>query len=223
MVQTLFALMATLDDTNLLHRGGSEGLTSSRPRHGASSIVVASSDPTGAPGRSPSTACVARRLSPGGSADMLAAAWFVHSLRHRSGGHDARHPLPRPGHSIRTCCRCLAGNRQPRPCSRLLRRFSEGTCNSLSAREVTKSTAMWLLSRCSVPPNSRPGAPCATGCRPRASSPATASESLPPMPAPARSTPGKSWTWRGAVPRPWTGPARNRAACWRCAASPRSG
>ena len=27
MVQTLFALMATLDDTNLLHRGGPAGLT----------------------------------------------------------------------------------------------------------------------------------------------------------------------------------------------------
>ena len=43
------------------------------------------------------------------------------------------------------------------------------------------------------------------------------------MPAPAHSMPGKSWTWRGGVPRPWTGPARSRAACWRCAASPGSG
>ena len=85
MVQTLFALMATLDDTNLLHRGGRRGWTSSRPRHGASSIVAASSGRTGAAGAvALHHACVARRLSPGGSADMLAAAWFVHSLRHRS-------------------------------------------------------------------------------------------------------------------------------------------
>ena len=85
MVQTLFALMATLDDTNLLHRGGPGGpAPSSRPRHGAFSIVVASSDPDWRTEALVALhhACVARRLSPGGSADMLAAAWFVHSLQH---------------------------------------------------------------------------------------------------------------------------------------------
>jgi triphosphoribosyl-dephospho-CoA synthase len=83
MVQTLFALMATLDDTNLLHRGGPEGLAFVqaearrfldrggvfRPKWRADALAL-------------HDACVARRLSPGGSADLLAAAWFVHSLRH---------------------------------------------------------------------------------------------------------------------------------------------
>ncbi|WP_448202467.1 triphosphoribosyl-dephospho-CoA synthase MdcB [Azospirillum sp. sgz302134] len=82
MVQTLFALMAELDDTNLLHRGGPAGLVFVqakarafleqggvfRPGWRADALAL-------------HEACVARRLSPGGSADMLAAAWFVHSQR----------------------------------------------------------------------------------------------------------------------------------------------
>jgi triphosphoribosyl-dephospho-CoA synthase len=85
MVQTLFALMATLDDTNLLHRGGPEGLdfVQAEARRFLDRGGVFRSDwRTGAV--AVHHACVARRLSPGGSADMLAAAWFVHSLRHRS-------------------------------------------------------------------------------------------------------------------------------------------
>ena len=83
MVQTLFALMATLDDTNLLHRGGPEGLDfiQAEARRFLDRGGVFRSDwRTGAV--AVHHACVARRLSPGGSADMLAAAWFVHSLRH---------------------------------------------------------------------------------------------------------------------------------------------
>ena len=80
MVQTLFTLMATLDDTNLLHRGGPAGLTFVQAeaqrfldrggvfRPGWRAEALALHD-----------ACIACRLSPGGSADMLAAAWFVHS------------------------------------------------------------------------------------------------------------------------------------------------
>ena len=80
MVQTLFALMAALEDTNLLHRGGPAGLTFVQAeaqrfldrggvfRPGWRAEALALHD-----------ACIARRLSPGGSADMLAAAWFVHS------------------------------------------------------------------------------------------------------------------------------------------------
>ena len=80
MVQTLFALMATLDDTNLLHRGGAAGLAFVqaeaqrfldrggvfRPDWRADALAL-------------HEACIGRHLSPGGSADMLAAAWFVHS------------------------------------------------------------------------------------------------------------------------------------------------
>jgi triphosphoribosyl-dephospho-CoA synthase len=80
MVQTLFVLMAALEDTNLLHRGGPAGLTFVQAeaqrfldrggvfRPGWRAEALALHD-----------ACIARRLSPGGSADMLAAAWFVHS------------------------------------------------------------------------------------------------------------------------------------------------
>lgn len=82
MVQALFAIMAELDDTNLLHRGGPEGL--SFVRQEARTFLSAGGV------RRPAwraravalhEACVARRLSPGGAADMLAAAHFVRQLQ----------------------------------------------------------------------------------------------------------------------------------------------
>lgn len=80
MVQTLFALMARLDDTNLLHRGGPAGLAF------VQALARRFLDRGGvfrADWRTEALALhhsfVARRLSPGGSADMLAAACFVQS------------------------------------------------------------------------------------------------------------------------------------------------
>jgi triphosphoribosyl-dephospho-CoA synthase len=82
LVQSLFAIMAELDDTNLLHRGGKEGLEFVQKRSRAFLLdggVLCSDwedrvlELHGG--------CVARRLSPGGAADMLAAVWFVHLLQ----------------------------------------------------------------------------------------------------------------------------------------------
>jgi triphosphoribosyl-dephospho-CoA synthase len=80
-VQCLLALVAVLPDTNLLWRGGEEGLAFAQA--GATSFLVAG----GAARRgwedeaeSLHRDFVARRLSPGGSADLLAAALFVDRL-----------------------------------------------------------------------------------------------------------------------------------------------
>jgi triphosphoribosyl-dephospho-CoA synthase len=82
LVQSLFAIMAALDDTNLLHRGGRDGLDFVQKRaraflldggvlcSGWQERVLELHDD-----------CKARRLSPGGGADMLAAVWFVHLLQ----------------------------------------------------------------------------------------------------------------------------------------------
>ncbi|MBK1838722.1 triphosphoribosyl-dephospho-CoA synthase MdcB [Azospirillum sp. YIM B02556] len=82
LVQTLFTLMAELEDTNLLHRGGSAGLTfvqgEARRFLDRGGVFQAG---WRAEALALHRACVARRLSPGGSADMLAAAHFVHALR----------------------------------------------------------------------------------------------------------------------------------------------
>lgn len=80
-IQCLFAIMAELQDTNLLHRGGREGLAF--VQHAARRFLNAGGvhdrdwrqralDLHGD--------CVALHLSPGGAADCLAAAWFVHGL-----------------------------------------------------------------------------------------------------------------------------------------------
>ncbi len=81
LVQTLFVIMTRLDDTNLLHRGGAEGFGFARDtaqaflsRGGVHAAdwhhhVVAAH-----------RAFTTRRLSPGGSADMLAATWFLHEI-----------------------------------------------------------------------------------------------------------------------------------------------
>jgi len=82
LVQTLFAVMAELDDTNLLHRGGSEGLAFVRAQaHAFLEAGGVAADGWQERAFALHRACIARRLSPGGAADMLAAAAFVHDLR----------------------------------------------------------------------------------------------------------------------------------------------
>lgn len=77
-VEACFALIASVEDTNLLHRGGLDGL---RFAHDAARSFVASGG-VSAPGwharaQSIHQSFVARRLSPGGSADLLAMTLFV--------------------------------------------------------------------------------------------------------------------------------------------------
>jgi triphosphoribosyl-dephospho-CoA synthase len=73
--------MAQLQDTNLLHRGGPEGLAfvQNAARRFLEAGGVHSRD-----WRQRALDlhgdCVALHLSPGGAADCLAAAWFVHGL-----------------------------------------------------------------------------------------------------------------------------------------------
>jgi triphosphoribosyl-dephospho-CoA synthase len=76
-IAALFALFAAVDDTNVLHRGGAAGLAfvqaCARGFRGAA-------DPL-AYARATHRAFVARGLSPGGSADLLAAALLVDSVQ----------------------------------------------------------------------------------------------------------------------------------------------
>lgn len=80
-VQSLFAVMAVLEDTNLLHRGGAEGLSFVQSRAQAFLDRGGVSHPGW---RKAAMAlhhdCIERNLSPGGAADMLAAACFLQSL-----------------------------------------------------------------------------------------------------------------------------------------------
>ncbi|MGB4360383.1 MAG: triphosphoribosyl-dephospho-CoA synthase, partial [Rhodoferax sp.] len=80
-VQALFATMAALDDTNCVHRGGMDGLrwvqNSAREFLNAGGVLQADWVPQA---RAMHSAFVARRLSPGGSADVLASACWVASL-----------------------------------------------------------------------------------------------------------------------------------------------
>lgn len=79
-VEAFFALVATLDDTNLLHRGGEAGL---RFAQASAREFLAGGGMLAADGAARALArhraFVARNLSPGGSADLLAAALFVHA------------------------------------------------------------------------------------------------------------------------------------------------
>lgn len=77
-VEACFALIAVVEDTNLLHRGGRTGLRFAR--HAARKFIrcggVGRSD-WRARAQTVHESFVARRLSPGGSADILAMSLFV--------------------------------------------------------------------------------------------------------------------------------------------------
>lgn len=80
-VQACFALIAALEDTNLLHRGGAAGLRFAQ--HSAQAFLAAGG--VGRPGwrlaaERTHHAFVARRLSPGGAADLLAMSVFAMAL-----------------------------------------------------------------------------------------------------------------------------------------------
>ncbi|MDS0805889.1 triphosphoribosyl-dephospho-CoA synthase, partial [Burkholderia cenocepacia] len=80
-VAACFALIAVADDTNLLHRGGQDGLDFARATARA---FVACGGVRARNWRLRATAAhrafVARRLSPGGAADLLAMSVFVDAL-----------------------------------------------------------------------------------------------------------------------------------------------
>ncbi|BDB30012.1 triphosphoribosyl-dephospho-CoA synthase MdcB (plasmid) [Cupriavidus sp. P-10] len=80
-VQAFFALMSALDDTNLLHRGGAQGLAFARAI--ARSFLQAGG--VLAPGWQDCAVRIhhafrERWLSPGGSADLLAVCLFIHAM-----------------------------------------------------------------------------------------------------------------------------------------------
>ena len=80
-VQAFFALLASVEDTNLLHRGGAEGLDFAR--RAAARFLAAGGVGQAAwwgPAETVHRDFVARRLSPGGCADLLAFTVFLDEL-----------------------------------------------------------------------------------------------------------------------------------------------
>jgi triphosphoribosyl-dephospho-CoA synthase CitG len=82
-IQTLLLLITTVDDTNLLSRGGRAGLDFARnsARRLLESGEAADMQAVARLDRE----FISRNLSPGGSADLLAATCFLHFLRRRTG------------------------------------------------------------------------------------------------------------------------------------------
>jgi triphosphoribosyl-dephospho-CoA synthase len=83
-VEACFALIAALEDTNLLHRGGLRGLRFAR----RAARAFLDEGGVGRPdwrerARAVHESFVARRLSPGGSADLLAMTLFVEAHERR--------------------------------------------------------------------------------------------------------------------------------------------
>jgi triphosphoribosyl-dephospho-CoA synthase len=80
-LQVFFTILATLDDSNLAHRGGLPGLHFARQQAEAF-LACGGAARTDAHEHAWAIhrAFVARRLSPGGCADMLSAACFLHRL-----------------------------------------------------------------------------------------------------------------------------------------------
>lgn len=80
-VQALFATLAVLDDTNLVHRGGIEGLHFARQQaHRFLNQGGAQGPDWPERARAIHARFVARRLSPGGAADLLGAACWLDAV-----------------------------------------------------------------------------------------------------------------------------------------------
>lgn len=81
-LSAFFALLAHVDDTNVLHRGGAEGLAyvrrAAREFRNAGDVYAIDAF---AHAESIHREFIARRLSPGGCADLLAAALFIHDAQ----------------------------------------------------------------------------------------------------------------------------------------------
>ncbi|CAD6560606.1 triphosphoribosyl-dephospho-CoA synthase [Paraburkholderia sabiae] len=84
-VDTLLAIMASLDDTCLLHRAGLDGLRAGQ--RGARAVLAAGGMSTAA-GRvafdALESALLTLNASPGGAADLLAATLFIDKLAHHA-------------------------------------------------------------------------------------------------------------------------------------------
>ena len=112
-VQAMFALVARVEDTNLLHRGGALGLGFAQET--AQAFLDAGG--VGAPGwraeaAKAHAAFVARRLSPGGAADLLALSLFVDALEDRVSERD------RPACHERRVTSTVRCDNEPKPASR---------------------------------------------------------------------------------------------------------
>ena len=80
-LQTFFHIMAELDDTNLAHRGGLAGLRFAQSQARAFLDAGGAARPDAvAHAQRIHQAFIARRLSPGGAADVLAAAGLIERL-----------------------------------------------------------------------------------------------------------------------------------------------
>ena len=75
---TLLHLIAAVEDTNLLHRGGPDGAAWAQAQ--AKSLLAGSEPPTPAAIAALDGAFIKRNLSPGGCADLLAVTLFLDSL-----------------------------------------------------------------------------------------------------------------------------------------------
>ncbi|QHG89203.1 MULTISPECIES: triphosphoribosyl-dephospho-CoA synthase MdcB [Xanthomonas] len=79
LVDTLMQLVAQVDDLNLLHRGGADGLAYAKAQASGFLADGGTAQPNWRDRLAAlSKGFVERRLSPGGSADLLACAWFLH-------------------------------------------------------------------------------------------------------------------------------------------------
>ena len=87
-IDAFFALLATLDDSNVYHRGGAAGAQLVRRQGEIFKARGGTADPQWrATALASHRLLVSRRLSPGGAADLLAATCMIHAL---TGASDQR-------------------------------------------------------------------------------------------------------------------------------------